>query len=243
MGKHVVVQFSGGSDSSLTAFRMSQQFDMVHLLTFRHFGQVNVENSKKSFDILDAKFPGKFRHSIIDISELFEKIYNHKYWINLIKYRTLQMQFPCFACQACFHVKTIVYCKNNHIADVRDGANTEYEEASPMQIKVVKNEIKKLYADYGIVHDSPVYEEHKVSRSDQQLYELGLRPSPKIKDNLQLYRAYQGYCKFMPGGVVFLNYWKRCKNFPDEVQRRMLQHWIEEVDFFKGLIDSEIKGS
>ena len=112
-----------------------------------------------------------------------------------------------------------------------------------MQIGVVKNEIKKLYAEYGIIHDSPVYNEFKTSRSDYQLYKLGLRPQPNIKDDLKMYKEYQGYCRFMPGGVVFLNYWKRCKSFPAKVQQLMLKHWNEEVGFLKILINKQINNA
>jgi len=234
----VCIQFSGGSDSSLTAYRMSSMFEKIHLLTFKHFGQINIENSQKSFDILDKAIPGRFIHAIIPVNEIFLKIYQHNYWKNIFRYGTLQLQFTCFACQACFHVSTIKYCKNNNIYDVRDGANTEYEEASPMQIEIVKSEIKRLYEDYGILHDSPVYNEYKNNRSDQQLYELGLRPQSNIKDNEEMYKKYQGYCRFMPGSVLFLNYWKRRNDFPEKVQVLMRQHWIEEVEFLKEHIDS-----
>ena len=55
--KSVCVQFSGGSDFSLTAYRMSLEFDKVHLLTFRHMGQMDIEKSRKSFAALDGKLP------------------------------------------------------------------------------------------------------------------------------------------------------------------------------------------
>lgn len=238
--KSVCILFSGGSDSSLTAYRMSLEFDKVHLLTFQQTGQLEIENSKKSFAILNEKFPGKFQHRMIDVNDMFMQIYNRHYIRNLLKYRTLQLQFVCFACQACFHVNTIVYCKQNNIADVRDGTNTEYEEASPMQIPAVKKEILKLYTRYGITHDSPVYDEHESFRSDHQLFELGLRPQKNIKDDPVLYKKYQGYCRFMPGGVLFLNYWKRCKGFPEKVQEKMRQHWLEEVEFLEHLIEQRI---
>jgi hypothetical protein len=239
----VCILFSGGSDSSLTAYRMSQEFECVHLLTYRQIGQLNIDNSRISFAILNEKFPGKFIHTLIDINKMFRTIYYRRYIRNMIKYRTLQMQFTCFACQACFHIHTIIYCLQKGIRDVRDGANTEYEEASPMQIPIVKNEIKKLYADYGILHDSPIYQEHSQNRSDYQLFQLGLRPQPNIKDNAEMYRKYQGYCRYMPGGVLFLNYWKRCRNFPIEIHERMKNHWIEEIDFFKSLIESGIRSA
>ena len=67
----VCVQFSGGSDSSLTAYRMSLEFDKVHLLTFMHKGQIDISNSKKSYSILNEKYPGKFIHKMIDVNDMF----------------------------------------------------------------------------------------------------------------------------------------------------------------------------
>ena len=127
----------------------------------------------------------------------------------------------------------------NGIHDVRDGANTEYEEASPMQIEIVKKEIKKMYAGYGITHDSPIYREHKNDRSDHQLYLLGLRQQANIKDDPLMYKAYQGYCRYMPSGVVFLNYWRNREGFPEKIQLRMKEHWLEEVEFFKKIIEEQ----
>jgi len=238
--RSVAIQFSGGSDSSLTAYRMASVFDKVHLLTFKHFGQIDIENSRKSYTVLAQKVPDKFVHHIIHVDEMFEKIYYRHYVRNIFTYRTLQLQFTCFACQACFHIHTILFCLRNNIFEVRDGSNSEYDATSPMQIKIVQNEIKKLYTDYGIHHDSPVYDEHQKERSDHQLYKLGLRPRQNIKDDLQMYQAYQGYCRFMPGGVLFLNYWKRRHDFPQKVQQQIYQHWLEEMDFFKRLIDEYV---
>ena len=236
----VCILFSGGSDSSLTAYRMSIEFEKVHLLTYKQFGQINIENSIESFNILNKKFPDKFIHKITDISEMFLKIYNHDYLYNLIKYRTMQIQFTCFACQACFHISTIIYCIKNSISEVRDGANTEYEEASPMQIKIVKEEIKKFCSEYGINHFSPIYDDHEKSRSDYQLFDLGLRPQKNIKDDLEMYKKYQGYCTFMPGSVIFLNYWKRCKQFPDAIHLKMKERWINEKMFFKSIVEDNL---
>ncbi len=238
----VCVQFSGGSDSTLTAYRVAHSFDKVHLLTFRHFGHVDIENSRLSFALLNAKLPNKFIHKIIEIDDLFRKIYYRKYFSKLLRYKTLLLQFTCFACQAAFQIMTIHYCLNNKILHVCDGANTEYEEASPMQIRDVKKRIKKFYALYGIAHESPVYYEHEIYRSDVQLYDLGLREHLNVKDDHKLYTKYQGYCRFMPGSTLFLMYSKRCEEFPHYVQKLTLEHWIENEMFLEKILkdmDSE----
>jgi len=236
----VCILFSGGSDSSLTAYRAASKFETVHLLTFKHFGHISIENSRRSFSALNAALPGKFIHNIIRIDDTFLRIYNRNYFKNLFKYGTLTLQFTCFACQASFIIHTIIYCLKNGIRYVWDGANTEYEEASPMQIKTVKEQIKKFYADYGITHESPIYEEYETARSDFQLYKLGLREKPNIKDDSVLYKKYQGYCKFMPASTIWLHYKKLCRSFPKDVQKDILQHWNEYMDYFRKLINLEM---
>ena len=72
------------------------------------------------------------------------------------------------------------------------------------------------------------------------IFKLGLRPQANIKDDLDMYKAYQGYCRFMPGGGLFLNYWRRCSGFPEKVQWKMREHWLEEVDFLTSLIDEKV---
>ena len=56
-----------------------------------------------------------------------------------------------------------------------------------------------------------------------------------------MYKAYQGYCRYMPSGVIFLNYWRGRKNFPKKVQLLMKAHWLEEVDYFKQLIHGAMR--
>ena len=245
------VQYSGGTDSTYVAYLASLEFEKVHLISFYHsymFAEskkknkiVAIEKLKLSFDILTKKFPGKFQLVYIDIDDLLRQIANRQHFRNLIKYRTINMFFGCFKCQACFHVKTIAYCLKNNIYHVSDGANTEYGEISPMQIKIVMDEIDKLYKEYGITHTSPIYYEHGEKRSDHLLYELGLRPERNIKGDEKTYTKYQGYCKLGACGGVGQQLWKRSKGYPEIIQTKIKEHWIEEVPFIKSLIDNELK--
>jgi len=44
----------------------------------------------------------------------------------------------------------------------------------------------------------------------------------------------------MPGGVLFLNYWRRRKDFPEQVQLLMKRHWLEEVEYLKTYIKQDM---
>lgn len=246
----VCVQFSGGTDSTYVAYLMSLEFEMVHLVTFTHSYQdplaqnknmiVKENKSKISFDILNNKFPKKFKHIIIDVNDLMSQMLNRHHFKNLIKYRTINMFFGCFVCQACFHIKTIIYCLKNNIFNVRNGANIEYDDISPMQIKIVIKEINKFYLDYGIDYDSPIYYNHKEKRSDQLCYELGLFPERNIKGDESTYMKYQFYCKLGSCGGMGQQYWKHCKGYPKTIQTKLREHWIEEVPYLKSIINQEL---
>ena len=236
----VCVLFSGGTDSSLVSYRSSFEFDTVHLLTFTHSFHFDIEKSEIMYNFLNEKLPGKFKHVLIDVDDMLLKIHKKNLFKNLVKYKSINLIFGCFACQACFHLNTIIYCLKNDIHHVRDGANTEYGEYSPMQIKIVIDEIDKLYTAYGIIHTSPVYHEHDHVRSDHQLFDLGIVPERNIKDNMNTYLKYQGLCKLGSCSAVSLYYLKRCQGYPYTVQKKIREHWIEEVPFFKSIIEENI---
>lgn len=137
----VCVQFSGGSDSTLTAYRMSREFSQVHLLTFRQNGQLGIENSRKSYALLNDKFPGKFIHTMIDVNDMFVQIYNRRYLRNLLKYRTSSCSSSASpARHASTSILLFIACKMRY----RTYATAPTGTASPMQIEIVKREIKKL---------------------------------------------------------------------------------------------------
>lgn len=110
-----------------------------------------------------------------------------------------------------------------------------------MQIEKVNTEITKLYAEYGIIHSSPIYYEYENNRSDQKLFELGLREQGDIKGDPKLYKKYQGYCKFMPASTIFLRYRTKCPGYPEDIQQAILAHWKGEVCFFMSLIDKYVE--
>lgn len=40
-----------------------------------------------------------------------------------------------------------------------------------------------------------------------------------------------------PVAYFFLKYWKRCRGFPEKVQKKMRQDWLMEVKFLEQLIE------
>lgn len=172
INKEISVLFSGGSDSTLTAFKLCEQFKKVHLLTFTHSYDDFVENSRinvRKFQNIFGK--EKVIHKIIDIEPLWKEIYRETWGQDLKKYGHYIIACGCGACKLAMHTATIIYNLENKIFFSADGANQESKFTLPAQMKGVIKELKKFYNEYGIIYNNPVYTETK---TDWKVHKLGL---------------------------------------------------------------------
>ena len=193
------ILFSGGSDSTLVAFLAAKKHRTIHLLTYKHRGNSNADNSKKNVALLKKRFGNaKFIHKIIDIEKLFNKIYSHNRLKNIIKYKfTYKFIFLynlCGACKFSMHIKTITYCIKNNIKYVYDGANTERDKEDPSQMLSVLPLIKKLHNHYNIKFKNLIYYNHSIERSDQRLYNEKFFTESNVKDDNKKTLEIQASC-------------------------------------------------
>lgn len=72
----VTVLVSGGSDSTLTASLLSERFERVHLLTFRHRALVAEQKCLVSLARLwKAHGMQRFTHSFIDVNSIMKRLF------------------------------------------------------------------------------------------------------------------------------------------------------------------------
>ena len=114
-----VVLYSGGSDSTLAAANVAQEYEKVRLITYNRFGFVETKkNVMVNFERLKLRFsPDKFEIKIIDINEFFKRIQYDNYAYFIQKYGEICMSI-CGLCKLAMHWKTILYCLDNSITDV-----------------------------------------------------------------------------------------------------------------------------
>jgi hypothetical protein len=198
----VCIQFTGGKDSTLLAALMARQFDSVHLLTFCNslivdldLVTVNVEKLKQLYG------ERKFEHQRIDNEALLRDLYTGQWFQDLKKYRSYAANNVCSSCRLAMITHTIVYCRQNEITEVRDGANRTGFDLS-QQVWALQA-IRQFYQEYGINYD---YTLHEASRNDIDLLKLGLAAQPP----LYIYRS-QPLCK---GGGEIHNIYFRCYFLP-----------------------------
>ena len=181
----VLVMFSGGSDSTLTASLLSEGHTVVHLVTYSHQAMWFDDKSRHSVAHLrKAHGEHKFVHESINIKDLMGKIFFRPLPDDLRRYGTYALPRCCGSCKLAMHVRSILYCHEHGIRYAADGSNAELSELFPEQMVPVLRQYRDLYARYGIQYENPVFE---VARSDHRLYERGVTPKRDYKTEHVVY--------------------------------------------------------
>ncbi|MDP8259992.1 MAG: hypothetical protein P9L96_03190 [Candidatus Gygaella obscura] len=161
----LIVLFSGGVDSTYTAMKMADIYKTLHCLTYERFGFINASNSEKSFQqVSENNKDIKAVHKIINIDNFVKKVSYSNYLINLCKYGFVVLS-NCLICKLAMHWRTIIYCRENNLKEVCDGANKEMY-GDPSQNKVILEKIVKLYEYFNIRYFSPFFDELRKERED-----------------------------------------------------------------------------
>jgi hypothetical protein len=211
---------------------MAQQFEKVHLLSFRNPLIVDLDKTSLNVEKLQHLYgKDKFKHAIIDNEKLLRQIYTGRWLQDLIKYRTYAANNFCGPCRLSMVTHTIIYCLQRKIAFVRDGANrTGFDLA---QQTWGLRALRKFYEEYNIDYDRTVY---YTSRNDIELLKLGLSAEKPII----LYRS-QPLCR---GGGEVHNIYLRCYFLPlygRETRRRRDLEWLQDkLDFCREYLSQNI---
>lgn len=151
-----VIMFSGGTDSTLAAALEAKKFDRVHLLTYDRFGLFSVGNSQLNVLKLKDKFgQDKFISHIVKIDKLTEYVFYERYLHNLRRHGFFLLSI-CGLCKLAMHIRTLIFCIDNDIGNVSDGAN-QGMYLFPEQTETIIEELKQLYNKFGITYNNPVF--------------------------------------------------------------------------------------
>ena len=260
----IVVLFSGGTDSTLTAALMAQEFRKVHLVTYDRFGFFAIDNPKVNVKKLRDKFgEDKFTHIIIRVDKLSKYVFYERYFKNLTKHGFFLLS-TCGLCKLAMHIRTIAFCLKEGITNVCDGANKGMN-LFPAQMASVIGEVKSMYTDFGINYTNPVFDlegpqdleftdrlrlerlfpeedkkdeersEQKRKTAGYRLFELGLMPSENVKGT-ELDRKMQPRCfQFILFNIFILWYYLQSHTY-EQYERATFEFYKGKIKTFKDLL-------
>lgn len=178
--KEIVVKYSGGTDSTAATALLAEKYDRVHLLTFRHSGIMNVENSSTNIKKLSELYgKEKFTHTIMDIENLASMVAFEDYFSNIRKHGFFVLG-SCGLCKLSMHIRALIFCLDNNITEVADGANKNSSHF-PAQMDVVLDEYKKMYGRFGVKFHNPVFD-YEFPDEIYWQHKFGLVPADKPKE-------------------------------------------------------------
>jgi hypothetical protein len=243
------VLYSGGTDSTLVACMAAERFERVHLLTYHRLGMFDVEHSERNVAALKSRYPGRIvRPGIMPVDALFRHVSYEHYLGDLLRYRG-QLLTTCGFCKLAMHLRTLVYCVDQGIGTVWDGANVNMN-IFPMQMEPILARMRQLYERAGIRYENPVfnYEDDQGTafgsflwglspqRADapatpkhttgQALFERGLIPEPDVKGKAHD-KTIQGRCY----QFALFNLWARWY----ALERYGLEEYQRRTEVFYGV--------
>jgi hypothetical protein len=264
-GRETVVLYSGGTDSTLVALKMAEEFDRVHLLTFRRFGMFDIDHSEMNFQKLVERFgPEKFVRvrPYPRVDKLFRHLTYERYWRNLFRHGFFNLT-TCGICKLSMHLRTLVYCHRHGVDHLCDGAN-QGMSIFPAQMERVLARMRALYAKYGVEYANPVYDYEdsqglsfgsrlygtNKSRPDPvalgmktagvELFEKGMLPAPDVKGT-PYDRKMQARCYQFALFNVFARWYYFQKHTYAEYVERVDRLYSEKIDLCDRLLEEYVR--
>lgn len=153
--KKVLVLYSGGKDSMLSAILLIEQGYQVYLVHYDNSLEVGSNNVKNGVKRLEKKY-GNDKIKYIGIKkidglfrEFIREFYNIKSDTITKKYGNVSIsQFNCLACRLSMYVESIIICKQLGIDYVADGARIS--QLFAIEQDKILNLFIQLFKSYGI---------------------------------------------------------------------------------------------
>ncbi len=224
--------FSGGSDSALAAAIMLRKCERVTLFTCDPGFVFFLENSKVNAHTLQERYGAdRVDHQIVDVRPLIRKILSAETRQDLCDYGCNMTTLVCLGCRLAMHTAAIIYNLENGIPYLADGSIRD-QSNSPEQLASVLDSNRAFYREqYGIQHESPIYDE---SESDRLAYELGITKVRGLKKQFIFFDT-QATCIFgVPADVYGRLFYGRAMG--DQRDRDSMRYLMRKRELMQAAI-------
>ena len=174
----VLIQYSGGADSTLAGILAARYFEQVHLLTFRNtftkYNDRSRHNAQKLIGIFGAD---KIIHIELDSSRALDSLLFESYEQDFKKFGRYLAGVGCLACKSSFDVGCLRYAHSHKLNIIIDGADlsvhSQLSQGNPETMEL-RN---RIFCDSGFTFLHPAAE---FERTDLELLNFGLEQDPPV---------------------------------------------------------------
>ncbi|MCB0739054.1 MAG: hypothetical protein KDC92_16210 [Bacteroidetes bacterium] len=179
--KQVLLLFSGGRDSFLSAALLIEQGYKVHMLTLENGMGLQADNAKHGAERIIAKYGETWAefHGVGNISgiwrEFFLPLFNLKPSETLQEYGELTMsQFHCLSCRMAMYVWAIIKAKQLGIKYLADGARQD--QGFIVELPIYIEKLRGFLSNFELELLLPVFELDSDDKRKNQLLLRGFTP-------------------------------------------------------------------
>jgi len=223
------VLFSGGTDSTLSAARMLEVCDRVHLLTFQPGFLLFLGNTRKHAGALQRRY-GRDRviHRVLNNYAFYKRMVLGRIVRDLMEYGPNMCVHHCQGCRLAMHARAICYNLEHGIVYLADGSIRK-QVAEPTQLEPIIGINASFYLErYGIIYRSPIFQEE---RSDLVLDRMGISIGRRMKREFIFFNT-QATCPFgVPADVygrIFYSRIMRSRQLPESRKYNLERRGILE---------------
>lgn len=177
--KEIALMFSGGIDSTATAVMLAEQYERVHLITYKNgYGHYYHHRTLHRVEELNRKLGNKFHYTLISTKGHFDEILVKSVLADYQQYRSGFIWF--MGCKMAMHMRSALYCLEHGLLRMTDGSNEDTSEMVE-QMLISLTLIQQFYSQNGITFGTPVYEVRR-DASRRYIDSLGLKMGIQVMD-------------------------------------------------------------
>ncbi|MCP4676431.1 MAG: hypothetical protein GY854_13145 [Deltaproteobacteria bacterium] len=153
----IVVMYSGGLDSTLSAVKAADRFKRVILMTCDFKLTVGLNNSRRNVEKLRRRFPKRtIEHRIVDGNPARRRL-----WASFLgdyaKYCDSRVpSVLCFGCELSMLVEAMKICLVERVGHITNGASSSQADHTVCKPNIV-NRFADFMAEYGITYVNDIY--------------------------------------------------------------------------------------
>lgn len=175
----IALMFSGGLDSTATAVMLAEQYDRVHLITYRNgYGHYYHHRTEERVKELNRRLGDKFVWTLVSTKDHFDRILVDHVMQDYREYRSGFIWF--MGCKMAMHMRSAVYCLEHGLTQMTDGSNSDTDEMVEQSLLSLSL-ITHFYEDCTVDFGTPVYDVHRAESRDI-IGELDLKMGVQVMD-------------------------------------------------------------